>query len=81
MTIKEGVTQLLESIKTLEGDAYDSSTPCFGLARIGYPDQKVVSAPLGDFLDLEMGSPLHSFVICAPKLHSVEEKMYEHFKK
>jgi len=26
-----------------------------------------------DFLSEEMGPPLHSFVICAEKLHSVEE--------
>jgi hypothetical protein len=26
-----------------------------------------------------MGSPLHSFVICANHLHPIEEEMYEHF--
>jgi diphthamide biosynthesis methyltransferase len=27
-----------------------------------------------------MGDPLHSFVICAEKLHSMEEEMYEYFR-
>jgi len=33
------------------------------------------------FLNEDMGPPLHSFVICAEKLHSMEEEMYEHYCK
>jgi diphthine synthase len=34
-----------------------------------------------EFETVEMGPPLHSFVICAEKLHSMEEEMYEYFAK
>lgn len=33
------------------------------------------------FLDIDMGPPLHSFVICAPKLHHMEEDMFKYFSK
>ena len=32
------------------------------------------------FLDIDMGPPLHSFIICAEKLHSMEQEMYDHFQ-
>lgn len=52
-----------------------------GLARIGYSNQKIVAGSLQSFLSVEMGPPLHSFVICAEKLHHVEELMFQHFSK
>ncbi len=50
---------------------YDVKTKCFGLARVGYSNQKIVSGPMEVFLTEDMGAPLHSFVICADNLHSV----------
>jgi len=43
------------------------------LARVGYSNQKIVSGPMEVFLNEDMGAPLHSFVICAETLHSVEK--------
>lgn len=28
-----------------------------------------------------MGPPLHSFVICSEKLHSMEQEMFDHYAK
>lgn len=46
---------------------------------MGYSNQKIVSGPMESFLSAEMGPPLHSFVICADKLHHIEEQMYKYY--
>lgn len=33
-----------------------------------------------DFLEIDMGPPLHSFVICAHELHPIEEEMFEFYQ-
>ncbi len=71
MTIKECVSQLMEIEKEKQEGAYSENTKCFGLARLGYSNQRVHAGPMGEFLHEEMGPPLHSFVICAEKLHSM----------
>ena len=72
MTIKECVHQLIEvQNNNKQENAYSADTPCFGLARVGYSNQKIVAAQMKTFLDVDMGPPLHSFVICAPKLHHI----------
>jgi diphthine synthase len=63
----------MECRKNYEEQAYNENTKCFGLARVGYSNQKIVSGPLSRFLTEDMGPPLHSFVICAENLHSLEE--------
>jgi diphthine synthase len=65
MTIKECVQQLLEIEDNKKQNAYDRQTKCFGLARVGYSNQKIVSGPMEAFMIHDMGPPLHSFVICA----------------
>ncbi len=32
-----------------------------------------------DFLNIDMGPPLHSFVICAEELHPIETEMFEFY--
>lgn len=72
MTISECCHQLVEAAKNYEEQCYGLESKCFGLARVGYSNQKIVSGPLSLFLSEDMGPPLHSFVICAGTLHSVE---------
>ena len=48
------------------------------LVRVGTPTQKVVSGTLKEFLTLDLGEPLHSFVICG-EMHHIEEDMYKYF--
>lgn len=81
MTIAECVLQLLQAENTRKMQAYDENTPCFGLARVGYASQKIKAGPMRLFLSEDMGPPLHSFVICADKLHSIEAEMYQHFSR
>ena len=69
----------MEAPKEYADQAYDLNTKCFGLARIGYSNQKILAGPLQRFLKEDMGPPLHSFVICANTLSSIEEEMYQHF--
>ena len=76
MTIQECVEQLFEILKNKEAKAYQEETRCFGLARVGYPDQKIKAGAMKEFLKEEMGAPLHSFVICAEQLHSIEREMF-----
>jgi diphthine methyl ester synthase len=81
MTIQECVQQLLETEENRKEGAYSRDTPCIGLARVGYSNQRILSGPMEMFLSAEMGPPLHSFVICGQKLHHVEQEMYQHFSK
>lgn len=39
-----------------------------------------MSGYLNEFLDIEMGPPLHSLVICAHELHPIEEEMFEFYR-
>ncbi len=79
MRIHEAVQQLLEAEENLKIGALTRSMKCFGVARMGFEDQKIVSGNLEDFLKLPMGEPLHSFVICAPDLHFMEQEMFDFF--
>jgi diphthine methyl ester synthase len=79
MSTNTAVEQLLEASKENEYESYNESTKWFGVARIGSDDQKIVSGELKDFLDIDMGAPLHSFIICG-ELHPIEEEMYEFYK-
>lgn len=88
MRVHEAVDQILEAEDNLKTGGIKKDMKCFGVARMGFDDQLIVSGTLEDFLKIDMGEPLHSFVICAPELHYMEQEMYEffhhltgHFKK
>lgn len=81
MTCKEAVEQIVESEENLKTGKFNlKTTKAFGVARMGFDDQKIVSGYLGDFLEVDMGPPLHSMVICAEKLHDLEQKMWEFYR-
>jgi diphthine synthase len=77
MRTHQAAEQLLEAEANLGQKIYDENTPCFGLARVGTPTQQVVSGTLSDFLKIDLGEPLHSFVICG-EMHHIEEEMYKY---
>lgn len=79
MKVHEAVDQILEAEDNLKTGEIHRDMKCFGVARVGFDDQKIVSGTLEQFLKIDMGKPLHSFVICAPTLHFMETEMYEHF--
>lgn len=79
MNTQTASEQLIEAAKENEYESYNSETKWFGLARIGSDQQKIVSGTLGEFLEIDMGAPLHSFVMWG-ELHPIEEEMYEFYK-
>jgi diphthine synthase len=46
-------------------------TLCVGVARVGWPDQKISVCTLNEMLNCELGQPLHSLVIVG-KIHPLE---------
>ena len=79
MSIKESIEQMQEAEDNLKLGMIHDDLKCFGLARMGFDDQKIVSGTLKEFLDIDMGKPLHSFVICHDKMHMEELEMYEFY--
>ena len=79
MSCKVAVEQLLEAEQQVAGGAFSGETPCVGVARVGFADQLIRAGKMSDFLTIEMGPPLHSFVICAKELHPIEEDMYKFY--
>lgn len=80
MSTNTAAEQLIEAAKENGYELYNENSKCIGVARLGSDDQKIVSAELKDFIDIDMGKPLHSFIICG-ELHPLEEEMYEFFKE
>eukprot|EP00249_Psilotum_nudum_P013555 c24395_g1_i2 orf=326-841(+) len=79
MSVNAAVAQLLEVEEMHRETAYDNSTMCVGLARLGYPTQKIVAGSMKDLLTVEFGPPLHCVVIVG-KTHPLEDEMLEFFK-
>ena len=77
MRTHQAAAQMLEAENNLKQGVYDEDTPCMALVRVGTPTQKVVSGPLKQFLTLDLGEPLHSFVVCG-EMHHIEEDMYKY---
>ena len=79
MSTKVAAEQIVEALNNKEEKLFDENVKCFGLARVGSTKQGIASGPLSKFLELDMGPPLHSFIICG-ELHPIEEEMYEYYK-
>ena len=79
MKIYEAVEQIFEAEDNLKTGKINKELKCFGVARVGFEDQRILSGTLGQFLDIDMGAPLHSFIICSEDMHDLELEMYEHF--
>lgn len=80
MTVREAVEQLLEAAAA-EGLGDAGQWRGFGLARLGAADQLIASGTLAQLAALDFGKPLHSLLVCAPELHEVEARMFEHFRR
>ena len=71
----------METEEHYKKGAYSKDSKCIGVARVGFNNQKIKSGKMSDFLDIDMGPPLHSFIICSEEIHSIEEEMFEFFSK
>lgn len=78
MTINTALEQLLEVEETRNGDVYDDTTLCVGLARLGNPTQKIVAGPMKDLCKIDFGLPLHCLVITG-NIHPMEDEMLSFF--
>ena len=72
MSTQVAAEQLIETASKQENPVFGPESKCIGLARIGTATQLIVSGPLKAFLDIDMGEPLHSLVICG-SMHEIEE--------
>ena len=76
MSVKQAIEQLLyveEEVRKV-GVLSRSKTRCVGVARLGQPDQRIVSGTLEQLLQVDMGEPLHSLVLVA-ETHPLEDDM------
>lgn len=79
MSISQAIDQLLECENALKLGIITEDSLCFGLARVGAPTQIIKSGTLKDIRDYDFGGPLHSLVLCAPNLHSMEKEMINYY--
>lgn len=78
MTINTALEQLLEVEEARNGDAYNDTTLCVGLARLGNSSQKIVAGPMKDLLAVDFGPPLHCLIIPG-HTHPMEDEMLAFF--
>ena len=79
MSIKVAIEQLLEAEEKTNLKLVTKDLLCYGVARLGAPSQKIVSGNVFELGDVDFGSPLHSLIICAPTLHSIELEMFKFY--
>jgi len=80
MSVKQAIEQLLyieEEVKKA-GVLSRTETRCVGVARLGQPDQRIVSGTLEELLEVDMGEPLHSLVLVA-STHPLEDDMLKFY--
>jgi diphthine synthase len=79
MSCKEAVEQMIEAEENLKTGKFPMDLKMFGVARMGFDDQKIAAGTLEDFLSIDMGGPLHSMVVCAPGMHDLENEMFKFY--
>lgn len=79
MTIAQAIDQLLQCEEEKKLNLINENTLCFGLARVGAPDRIIKSGTLKSLREADFGGPLHSMVICAPNMHSMEKEMFNFY--
>lgn len=81
MTINIALEQLKEAEEYNKKGLINDGTLVFGIARIGSPTQKIISGKFSEILNYDFGGPLHSIVLCAPNLHSMEKEVFQFYNK
>eukprot|EP01054_Gregarina_sp_Poly1_P010075 Gregarina_sp_Poly_1__10074@NODE_67_length_16383_cov_69_023903_g57_i0_p6_GENE_NODE_67_length_16383_cov_69_023903_g57_i0NODE_67_length_16383_cov_69_023903_g57_i0_p6_ORF_typecomplete_len274_score48_59TP_methylase/PF00590_20/3_7e46PhoH/PF02562_16/0_067Hydantoinase_A/PF01968_18/0_27_NODE_67_length_16383_cov_69_023903_g57_i026203441 len=74
MTINQAIDEILYFD---ECNACDKHTKAIGVARIGSPDQLIVSGTLEELRRVDFGKELHSLVICDRELHDMEKTFFD----
>lgn len=71
--------QIIESKTDKEEGDMEESTLCVSLARVGADNQKIVSGSLSELAEIDLGDPLHCFVVTG-NLHPMETEFLEKLK-
>jgi diphthine synthase len=86
MTVNQALEELLEASKNAENVAgnkglINEENLCYGVARIGSESQIVKAGKIKDIIKFDFGKPLHSVVLCAKTLSSIEKEVVEFYSK
>jgi len=81
MRTHQAAEQLLEIIgsKEKQDGSMTEETVCIGLARVSSDTQKIVSGTLKELKDIDLGEPLHCFIVTGD-LHPMEVEFLEKLK-
>lgn len=81
MSINTALLQLRQSEDNLKMNIINDKTIYIGLARIGAPDQMIVSGTYEDLVGVDFGKPLHSLIIVSENgNHTLEKEMIEYYR-
>ena len=86
MTVNQALEELLEASEKSENiienkGLITEENLCYGVARIGSESQIVKAGKIKDIIKYDFGKPLHSVVICAKTLSSIEKEVVEFYSK
>ena len=86
MTVNQALEELLEASEKSENIVENKGliteeNLCYGVARIGSESQIVKAGKIKDIIKFDFGKPLHSVVICAKTLSSIEKEVVEFYSK
>nr|CAG4641931.1 EOG090X0AVB [Eurycercus lamellatus] len=71
MSVCQAAEQLLEIIQTNASKMLSADSLCVGVARVGWPDQKLYACTLKEMVAVNLGQPLHSLIVVG-KVHPLE---------
>lgn len=86
MTVNQALEELLEASEKSEivlenKGLINEDNLCYGVARIGSENQIVKAGKIKDIIKFDFGKPLHSVVLCAKTLSSIEKEVVEFYSK
>ena len=86
MTVNQALDELLEASEKSETiienkGLINEDNLCYGVARIGSENQIVKAGKIKDIIKFDFGKTLHSVVLCAKTLSSIEKEVVEFYSK
>ena len=86
MTVNQALDELLEASEKSETiienkGLINEDNLCYGVARIGSENQIIKAGKIKDIIKYDFGKPLHSVVLCAKTLSSIEKEVVEFYSK
>ena len=86
MTVNQALEELLEASEKSEivlenKGLINEDNLCYGVARIGSENQIIKAGKIKDIIKYDFGKPLHSVVLCAKTLSSIEKEVVEFYSK